>query len=93
MHRSETSGKQRSRLAKAGFREKPVIHGHRLFGTPGQSSKEGLRTVLVSVDEGCGSNLLARPCSGRRYLLTILANSVSCNPALAGGGTECNSTN
>ena len=26
-------------------------HGHRLFGTPGQLSKEGLRP---SVDEGCG---------------------------------------
>jgi len=25
-------------------------HGHRLFGTPGQSSKEGLRPVLPSVD-------------------------------------------
>jgi len=25
-------------------------HVHRLFGTPGQSSKEGLRPVLPSVD-------------------------------------------
>jgi hypothetical protein len=38
----------------------------RLFGTPRQSPKEGLRPVLPSVD----ANLLAGPCSGRHYLLT-----------------------
>ena len=47
------------------------------------TSDDRLLLILRRLDEipSVDANLLAGPCSGRHYL--ILANSVSCNPALA----------
>jgi hypothetical protein len=64
-------------------------HSHRLFGTPGQSSKEGLRPVLSSVD----ANLLAGPRSGRHYLLTDPRQFGILQSGPGWRGIECNSTN
>jgi hypothetical protein len=69
--------------------------GHRLFGTPGQSSAEGL---IPSANEGlraiqAEANLLAGPCSGRHYLLTAPRQFGILQFGPGWRGTECNSTN
>jgi hypothetical protein len=70
-------------------------HGHRLFGTPGQSSKEG---PIPSANEGlraiqAKANLPAGPCSGRHYLLTDPRQFGILQSGPGWRGTECNSTN
>jgi hypothetical protein len=77
------------------FRSGKAQNNAQLFGTPGQSSKEGLRP---SVDEGlraiqAKANLLAGPYSGRHYLLTDPRQFGILQFGPGWRGTECNSTN